>query len=150
MKAVVSTVSHARVTVEGRTVGEVDEPALLVLLGVGADDEPEAWKLMARKIAELRLLPDPSQGWEGRRDLSAVEAKAAVLVVSQFTLMGETRKGRRPSWSKAAPGPGAALIIEKVVDDLRQRGLHVETGEFGAMMQVESVNEGPFTVLVEA
>ena len=73
-----------------------------------------------------------------------------MLLVSQFTLMGETKKGRRPSWAQAAPGPEAAVVIEKVVDRLRQRGLHVETGEFGAMMAVESVNEGPFTVLVEA
>ncbi|HIW95264.1 MAG TPA: D-tyrosyl-tRNA(Tyr) deacylase [Candidatus Corynebacterium gallistercoris] len=150
MKAVVSTVSHARVSVDGSTVGEVHGPALLVLLGVGTDDAPDAWELLARKVADLRLFPAPNEGWEGRRDLSAEEVGASVLLVSQFTLMGETKKGRRPSWAQAAPGPEAAVVIEKVVDRLRQRGLHVETGEFGAMMAVESVNEGPFTVLVEA
>lgn len=148
MKAVVSTVSEATVRVDGDVVGHVDGPALMVLLGVGVDDAPDAWETMVRKIAELRLLPE-GDDYESPRNVSAEDAGAPVLVVSQFTLMGATKKGRRPSWSAAAPGPDAEAVIQKVVSGLRDRGLRVETGKFGAMMQVSSVNEGPFTVLVE-
>lgn len=113
----------------------------MVLLGVKRGDGPEQAATVARKIAELRIL-------EGEDSVS--EAGAPVLVVSQFTLYGDTRKGRRPSWSQAAPGPEAEPLVDAVVADLRARGLEVATGEFGAMMQVELVNDGPFTVLVEA
>lgn len=157
MKAVVSTVSSARVTVDGTVVGAVDgdrdgagRGALLVLVGVGREDAPDAWRTVARKIAELRILPAAGTPWEGARECSAVDNGAEVLVVSQFTLLGKTAKGRRPSWSAAAPGVEAATVLELIVDDLRERGLHVETGEFGAMMEVASVNQGPFTVLIEA
>lgn len=95
---------------------------------------------MARKIAELRILPD---------ERSVVDSGAAVLVVSQFTLYGHTRKGRRPSWVDAAPGEVAEPLVESVVADLRGRGVEVATGVFGAMMQVELVNDGPFTVVVD-
>lgn len=143
MKAVLTRVKSASVTVDGDIVGKVDggdTGAILALVGVGRDDAPDAWETMARKIAELRILDG---------ELSAVDAGAEVLVVSQFTLMGATKKGRRPSWVDAAPGPQAEPIIEKIVENLRNRGLHVETGQFGAMMEVASVNDGPFTVLVE-
>ncbi|MBC2681692.1 D-aminoacyl-tRNA deacylase [Corynebacterium anserum] len=150
MRAVVSTVSHASVTVDGKIVGEVEGPALLALVGVGADDSPEAWRTVARKIAELRILPEKDQPWESTRNASAVDVGASVLLVSQFTLMGATAKGRRPSWSAAAPGEVASVFIDKMVDYLRHQGLTVETGIFGAMMKVDSVNEGPFTVIVEA
>jgi D-tyrosyl-tRNA(Tyr) deacylase len=143
MKAVLTRVKSASVTVDGDIVGQVnggDTGAILALVGVGREDAPDAWETMARKIAELRILDG---------ELSAVDAGAPVLVVSQFTLMGATKKGRRPSWVDAAPGPQAEPIIEKIVENLRNRGLHVETGKFGAMMEVASVNDGPFTVLVE-
>lgn len=156
MKVVLSTVSTARVTVGGKTVGAVDgnrdgggRGALLALVGVGRGDGPDAWTTVARKIAELRLLPTPGGPWDGPRDRSAVDNGAEVLVVSQFTLLGSTAKGRRPSWSAAAPGVEAEVAVEAVVADLRDRGLTVVTGRFGAMMRVESTNEGPYTVIIE-
>lgn len=144
MKAVLTRVTRAVVTVDGETVGAIDCPdtgGILALVGAGRGDAPEAWRTVARKIAELRIL-------EG--ELSVEDAGAPVLLVSQFTLMGRTAKGRRPSWSDAAPGEEAAPVIEAIADDLRSRGIHVEQGRFGAHMQVASVNDGPFTVIVEA
>lgn len=154
MKAVISTVSQASVDVrdecgEVRRVGEVSGPALLALIGSGKDDDADAWETMVRKIAELRLFPASGESWGGQRDLSVEEVGGSVLVVSQFTLMGKTKRGRRPSWSEAMPGPAAEPVVENIVRGLRDRGIHVETGEFGADMQVNSVNEGPYTVLVE-
>lgn len=144
MKAILTRVTSASVTVNGETVGEIDCPdtgGILALVGVGRDDAPDAWKTVARKIAELRIL-------DGER--SAEDAGAPVLLVSQFTLMGRTAKGRRPSWSDAAPGEDAAPVVEAIADHLRSRGIHVEEGRFGAHMRVSSVNDGPFTVIVEA
>lgn len=144
MKAVLTRVTSASVTVNDETVGEIDCPdtgGILALVGVGRDDAPDAWKTVARKIAELRIL-------DGER--SAEDAGAPVLLVSQFTLMGRTAKGRRPSWSDAAPGEDAAPVVEAIADQLRSRGIHVEEGRFGAHMRVSSVNDGPFTVIVEA
>ncbi|MCI6556747.1 MULTISPECIES: D-aminoacyl-tRNA deacylase [Schaalia] len=141
MRAVIQRVLRASVSVEDRIVGEIRGPGLMVLLGVKRGDGPEQAATVARKIAELRILED---------EASVSEAGAPVLVVSQFTLYGDTRKGRRPSWSQAAPGPEAEPLVDAVVADLRGRGLEVATGRFGAMMQVELVNDGPFTVLVEA
>ncbi|MCS5479122.1 D-aminoacyl-tRNA deacylase [Corynebacterium sp. YIM 101645] len=143
MKAVLTRVSSASVTVDGEVVGAIDCPetgGLLALVGVGREDTPDAWETMVRKIAELRIL-------DGERGVE--EAGAPVLLVSQFTLHGRTVKGRRPSWSDAAPGEQAEPVIAKIAAGLRGRGIHVEEGVFGAMMQVASVNEGPFTVLVE-
>ena len=114
---------------------------LVVLLGVQRGDGAEQVATVARKIAELRILDD---------ERSALDAGAPILVISQFTLYGDTRKGRRPSWAHAAPGDEAEPLVDAVVADLRGRGLHVETGQFGAMMEVSLVNDGPFTVLVEA
>lgn len=114
---------------------------LVVLLGVQRGDGPEQVATVARKIAELRILDG---------ELSAADAGAPILVISQFTLYGDTRKGRRPSWAHAAPGEEAEPLVDAVVADLRGRGLHVETGQFGAMMEVSLVNDGPFTVFVEA
>ena len=144
MKAVLTRVTSASVTVDGETVGAIDCPetgGILALVGVGRDDAEDAWEKMARKIAELRIL-------DGER--SAQDAGAPVLLVSQFTLMGRTAKGRRPSWADAAPGEVAAPVIAKIAEELRGRGITVEEGRFGAMMDVASVNSGPFTVLVEA
>ncbi|WP_076465939.1 D-aminoacyl-tRNA deacylase [Actinomyces mediterranea] len=141
MRAVIQRVTSASVSVDGEVVGAIDRPGLMVLLGVSRNDGAAQAATMARKIAELRIL-------EG--ETSASEAGAPVLVVSQFTLYGDTRKGRRPSWSHAAPGPQAEPLIDAVVADLRGRGLEVATGRFGAMMRVALVNDGPFTVLVDA
>lgn len=146
MKAVLTRVSSASVTVDGETVGSIEAPetgGLLALVGVARDDEADAdakAETMARKIAELRILDG---------EVSVEDAGAPILLVSQFTLYGRTAKGRRPSWSDAAPGDVAEPIINKVASLLRGRGLTVEEGRFGAMMRVSSVNEGPFTVLVE-
>ncbi|QYH19633.1 D-tyrosyl-tRNA(Tyr) deacylase [Corynebacterium aquatimens] len=143
MRAVLTRVSSASVTVDGEIVGSIDCPqtgGILALVGVGADDGEDACETMARKIAELRIL-------EGER--SVLDADAPVLLVSQFTLMGRTAKGRRPSWSDAAPGDVAEPVIEAIAASLRDRGITVEQGRFGAKMRVESVNEGPFTVIVE-
>ena len=144
MKAVLTRVESASVTVDGEVVGAIDCPetgGILALVGVGRDDAEDAWEKMARKIAELRIL-------DGER--SAQDAGAPVLLVSQFTLMGRTAKGRRPSWADAAPGEVAAPVIAKIAEELRGRGITVEEGRLGAMMDVASVNSGPFTVLVEA
>ena len=140
MRAVAARVTRAAVRVDGAVVGELTEPGLLVLLGVHREDAPEAAGVMARKLHELRILP-------GER--SCAEAGAPLLVVSQFTLYGDTRKGRRPSWSAAAGPEQAEPLVDAVVAALRERGAVVATGVFGAMMAVESVNDGPFTVLVE-
>lgn len=146
MRAVLTRVSEATVTVDGETVGAITSPetgGLLALIGVSREDmddwQPSA-KKMARKIAELRILDG---------EVSVIDAGAPVLVVSQFTLYGRTAKGRRPSWADAAPGPEAEPVIAAIIANLRERGVSVETGQFGAKMRVSSVNEGPFTVLVE-
>lgn len=139
MKAVLTRVSEASVTVDGEVVGSITN-GVLALVGIGRDDAPDAWQTMVRKIAELRILP-------GERSVS--EVGAPVLLVSQFTLLGRTAKGRRPSWSDAAPGEVAKMVMEKIAAGLRERGIAVEEGRFGAMMSVASVNEGPVTLLVE-
>lgn len=139
MKAVLTRVSSASVEVEGEIVGEIHD-GLLALVGVGREDSPDAWETMVRKIAELRILED---------EKSVSDLNAPVLLVSQFTLHGRTAKGRRPSWSDAAPGEVAEPVIQKIAEGLKARGIPVEQGRFGAMMKVTSVNEGPFTVLVE-
>lgn len=131
-------------TIEPSSLGErISGPrqGLVVLLGVQRGDGLEQVATVARKIAELRVLDD---------ERSALDVGAPILVISQFTLYGDTRKGRRPSWAHAAPGEEAEPLVDAVVADLRGRGLHVETGQFGAMMEVSLVNDGPFTVLVEA
>lgn len=147
MRAVVSTVSTAQVTVGGEVVGAVDADrdgagrgALLALVGVGREDSPDAWRTVARKIAELRILPPAGQPWHAVRDAAAVDNNAEILVVSQFTLSGATAKGRRPSWSAAAPASDAEPVIEMIIADLRSRGLTVASGRFGTMMEVSSVN----------
>ncbi len=139
MKAILTRVSEASVTVDGEVVGSITD-GVLALVGIGRDDAPDAWQTMVRKIAELRILP-------GERSVS--EVGAPVLLVSQFTLLGRTAKGRRPSWSDAAPGEVAKMVMEKIAAGLRERGIVVEEGRFGAMMSVASVNEGPVTLLVE-
>ena len=140
MRAVVQRAARARVTVDGAVVGAFDEPGLVVLVGATHDDGPEQVATIARKVAELRIMAD---------ERSVADLGAPVMVISQFTLYADTRKGRRPSWNGAAPGPVAEPLVAAVVEDLRSRGLRVETGVFGAMMQVELVNDGPVTILLE-
>lgn len=140
MRAVLQRASSAHVTVNGEIVGQLPAPGLVVLVGVHVDDAAADAETMARKIAELRIL-------EGEESLASTDAPA--LLISQFTLYGQTRKGRRPSWSEAARGDVAEPLFDAVVEALRARGIHVETGVFGANMQVHLVNDGPFTVLVE-
>jgi D-aminoacyl-tRNA deacylase len=141
MRAVVQRVTRASVRVGDEVVGEIDRPGLLALVGVTPGDGPAQVELVARKIAELRILRD---------ERSAVEVGAPVLVVSQFTLYADTRKGRRPTWNAAAPGPVAEPLVDQVVEALRARGLEVATGRFGADMAVELVNDGPVTIVLES
>jgi D-tyrosyl-tRNA(Tyr) deacylase len=140
VRAVAARVTRADVTVGGEVVGAIDEPGLLVLLGIHADDDAAKAVTMARKLHELRVLRDEE---------SCATANAPLLVVSQFTLYGDTKKGRRPSWTQAARPEVAEPLVDAVVAELRGRGATVATGRFGAMMAVSSVNDGPFTVLVE-
>ena len=141
MRAVIQRVRRAAVVVEGETVGEITEPGLFVLVGVGHDDGPAEVEFIARKVADLRLLHD---------ERSVTDAGAPVLVVSQFTLLADTRKGRRPSWNAAAPGDVAEPVVAQVVSALRDRGLTVETGRFGAHMDIEIVADGPVTIVVDS
>jgi D-tyrosyl-tRNA(Tyr) deacylase len=144
MRAVVQRVRKASVSVDGEVVGRCapgpGAQGLLVLLGVTHDDTAEQADRLASKIWTLRILDG---------ELSAADTAAPVLVVSQFTLYADTRKGRRPSWSPAAPQPVAEPLIDQFAEALRSLGAHVETGVFGAMMQVSLVNDGPLTMLLE-
>ncbi len=144
MRAVVQRVSRARVEVEGRTTGEIG-PGMVVLLGVAKTDAEADAAQLAEKIAGLRLFNDDN----GKMNRSVEEVGGAVLVVSQFTLHGDCRKGRRPSFDRAAPAAQAQALYEKFLHVLRHRGLQVETGVFQAMMEVELVNAGPVTLLVD-
>ncbi len=134
-------VLQASVSVDGEVVGALDRPGLLVYLGVTHDDGPTQVAWTARKIWDLRLLRD---------EASASEVDAPVLVVSQFTLYGDARKGRRPTWSAAAPGPVSEPLYDAVCAELERLGASVERGVFGADMQVTSVNDGPVTLMVES
>jgi D-tyrosyl-tRNA(Tyr) deacylase len=141
MRALLQRVERAAVSVEARTVGEIGV-GLLVLLGVTHDDSPTDAAVLAAKVHTLRILRD-------ERSLADTPG-AAALVVSQFTLYADTRKGRRPSWGEAAPGPVAAPLVTAFCNELRVRGVPVETGVFGADMQVELINDGPVTLLLES
>jgi D-tyrosyl-tRNA(Tyr) deacylase len=140
VRAVATRVTSASVTVAGAVVGAIAEPGLLVLIGVTHTDTADTARAMAGKLHELRILSG---------DESCASTGAPLLVVSQFTLYARTDKGRRPSWNLAAPGDKAGPLVVEVVDELRRRGATVQTGVFGAMMQVASVNDGPFTVIVD-
>lgn len=142
MRGILQRVTRASVSVDGELIGECPGPGALVLVGVTHEDSLEQAKTLARKIAELRIFEDETS-------IQDRAEEASVLVVSQFTLYGDVRKGRRPSWSKAAPGPVAEPLVDAVVEELRGRGIHVETGRFGAMMSVELVNDGPYTLVIE-
>lgn len=140
MRAVVQRVSSASVTVDGTTVGAIDEPGLLVLVGVTHTDTPAEAARLAAKLWGLRIL-------SGEKSCSDIGAP--LLVVSQFTLYGDARKGRRPTWQAAAPGPVAEPLVEAVCAELRGLGAHVETGVFGADMKVGLTNDGPITLILE-
>jgi len=143
MRAVVQRVTQASVTVDGQVTGAIDEgagPGLLVLVGVTHDDTTDIAGKLAWKLWGLRIL----DGEKSCEDLGA-----PLLVVSQFTLYGDTGKGRRPTWQAAAPGPVAEPLVEAVIGELRNLGAHVETGKFGADMKVSLVNDGPMTLIIE-
>ena len=143
MRAVITRVTDASVAVDGKVIAEIqpgESCGLLALIGIGLDESQESIELMARKIAELRILPG---------EVSAESSAAPILLVSQFTLYGDVRKGRRPSWSAAASGETAEPVFNHLAELLRRRGLTVHTGVFGAMMDVTSTNSGPFTIWCE-
>jgi len=140
VRAVVQRVSQASVTVAGRVTGAIEEPGLLVLVGVTHDDTPAKAAKLAAKLWGLRIL-------EGEKSCS--DLGAPLLVISQFTLYADLGKGRRPSWIDAAPGPVAEPLVDAVVGELRKLGAHVETGVFGADMKVALVNDGPVTIIVD-
>lgn len=141
MRVVIQRVTRAAVRVAGEMVGAIDRPGYLVLVGITHGDGAAQIAKLADKTANLRLL-------EGEKSL--LDEGAPVLAVSQFTLYGDAKKGRRPSWSAAAPGAVSEPLFNDYVEALRERGLHVETGVFGADMQVELVNDGPVTLILDS
>jgi D-tyrosyl-tRNA(Tyr) deacylase len=141
MRAVVQRVSQAAVSIEGEVVGAIDQPGLLVLLGVTHDDTPEKAATLAAKIWTLRILRD---------ERSCADEQAPILAISQFTLYADTRKGRRPSWSAAAPGPVSEPLYDGFCAALEALGAKVERGRFGADMQVTLTNDGPVTLILDA
>ena len=141
MRVVATRVTTASVTVDGAVVGAIDEPGLLLLIGVTHSDTPDVARSLAAKVHELRMLRD---------EQSSATTGAPILAVSQFTLYARTDKGRRPGWSDAAPGSVAEPLIEEFVAELRRRGARVQTGVFGATMAVTSTNDGPFTIILES
>ena len=145
MRAVLQRVTRASIVVGGETVGEIDA-GLVALLGVARDDAEADAAYLVEKIATLRIFDDA----EGRMNLSLAETGGGLLVVSQFTLYGDARRGRRPSWSEAAPPSEAALLYEFFVAEARKKIARVETGSFRATMRVELVNDGPVTILLDS
>jgi len=145
MRAVVQRVSRARVTVEGQLTGEIG-PGLMILLGVGKEDTATVAAAMAEKLANLRIFEDAA----GKMNLSLLETKGSALVVSQFTLYGDARGQRRPSFISAAPPELAKKLYEEFCEAMKRLGITVATGIFQAMMSVELVNEGPVTILVDS
>ncbi|HYA64552.1 MAG TPA: D-aminoacyl-tRNA deacylase [Candidatus Sulfotelmatobacter sp.] len=145
MRAVVQRVKRAEVRVNGRVVGAVGE-GMVVLLGVGKEDNLEAAESLAEKIVNLRIYDDE----QGRMNRSIAEIQGSLLCVSQFTLYGDCRKGRRPSYDRAARPDMACRLYEAFVESVRARGITVQTGQFQALMEVELVNDGPVTLLLDS
>ena len=141
MRVVLQRAQSANVTIDGKEVGKIDAPGLVLLVGITHDDTAAITKRMAEKVWKLRIL---------NGEVSASDVNAPILAVSQFTLYANTRKGRRPSWNLAAPGEVSEPLFNQFVGDLRGLGAHVETGEFGANMQVSLVNDGPVTILLDS
>jgi len=144
MRAVIQRVKESRVEVKGRTVGAIG-PGLLILLGVGKGDSEKDGDFLANKIAHLRIFPDE----QGLMNRSVLDAGGAALVVSQFTLWGDCRKGRRPSFARAAPPDFAKILYERFIEALSKTGLSVETGIFQEMMDVHLINDGPVTLILD-
>ena len=157
MRAVIQRVDGARVLVDGAVVGEIEGPGLCVLVGATHQDTDESAAKLADKVYDMRLFDAHALGervaglpaGEHPKELSASDAGLPVLVISQFTLYAQTRKGRRPTWEQAAPGPVAEPLVAAFADRLRDRGATVAQGRFGAMMRVEMTNDGPVTIIVE-
>ena len=159
MRAVVQRVDGARVVVDGAVVGSIEGPGLCVLVGATHTDTAAVAQRLADKVYDMRLFDEAALGerftgvclppGQRPRELSASDVGLPVLVVSQFTLYGQTRKGRRPTWEAAAPGPVAEPLVAAFAERLRERGAEVAEGRFGAMMRVELVNDGPITMIVE-
>lgn len=145
MISVIQRVRHARVVVDGETVGEIGQ-GFLVLLGVGKDDTEEDVRYTATKIAGMRVFTDA----EGKFNLALEDVGGSALLVSQFTLLADTRKGRRPSFIDAAPPEPAEQMVERCSALLREAGIPVETGRFGAHMEVELLNDGPVTIILDS
>jgi D-tyrosyl-tRNA(Tyr) deacylase len=145
MRVVIQRVSNAKVEVEGRTVGRIG-PGLAVLVAVGAGDTDRDLAFIRKKILQLRIFPDEA----GRMNRSLLEAGHSILLVSQFTLYGDCRKGNRPSFSRAAPPAAAREEYRRLAEALREAGVVVETGRFGAMMALSLVNDGPVTLIVDS
>jgi D-tyrosyl-tRNA(Tyr) deacylase len=145
MRIVLQRVSHASVTVAGEVVGAIQHGVLL-LVGIAPEDDTATVELMAEKIVNLRIFPDQ----QGRFDRSLLDVGGAALVVSQFTLFGDIRRGRRPSFSEAAPPEIAAPLVDAMAAALRTRGVTVAMGRFGQHMQVELLNDGPVTLILES
>ena len=141
MRCIVQRVTRASVTIDSDIVGSFDEPGLVLLVGVTHTDTQVEAEALARKAFRLRIMP-------GER--SAEDLGAPIMVISQFTLYGDTRKGRRPSWLAAAGGPVAEPLVDHVISTLRREGARVETGRFGADMAVELVNDGPMTLVLDS
>jgi len=145
VRAVVQRVSGAAVSIKSRVTGRI-EMGVVVLVGVADDDGPSEARWLADKIANLRIFPDD----DGKMNRSLLDVAGSALVVSQFTLFGDARKGRRPSFVGAGKGSEAEAVYDSVIEELRTLGVPTETGEFGAMMQVELVNDGPVTILLDS
>jgi D-aminoacyl-tRNA deacylase len=140
MRAVVQRVTEAEVRVDGQVVGQITSPGLCVLVGVTHEDTAAEAGRLAEKLWNVRILED---------EKSCADLAAPLLIISQFTLYGDARKGRRPTWQAAAPGTVAEPLVDAVVQALRALGAHVETGVFGADMKVTLTNDGPFTIVVD-
>jgi D-tyrosyl-tRNA(Tyr) deacylase len=157
VRAVIQRVDGARVLVDGAVVGEIEGPGLCVLVGATHDDTDASAAKLADKVYDMRLFDAHALGERAAglsagqhpKELSASDAGLPVLVISQFTLYAQTRKGRRPTWEQAAPGPVAEPLVAAFADRLRSRGATVAQGQFGAMMRVEMTNDGPVTIIVE-
>ena len=145
MRALIQRVTEAAVRVDGDVVGAIG-PGLLILLGVGPDDTAAIAEMLAEKTAQMRIFSDV----DGKFNLSLIDSGGAALVVSQFTLYADTRRGRRPGFSGAAPPEIAAPLVDAYAEALRQQGVRVATGQFGAMMQVSLINDGPVTIMVDS
>ncbi|WP_216379082.1 D-aminoacyl-tRNA deacylase [Arcanobacterium phocae] len=148
MRAVIQRVKHASVTVEGRIVGQIGT-GLAVLVGITHDDGSAQVAKLAKKIAQLKIMRDLEGSDDPKNRVSVADAGGSVLLVSQFTLYADARKGTKPSWSHAAPGPVAQPLFDQLVEAVGKYGLDVQTGEFGAMMDVELLNDGPFTIILD-